>query len=111
MARSILVVEDYTDLRLAITELLSRHGCVCDSVDSSGAIAKLAANHYETILLAPRLSISSDPVLHYLIENQPSELTHVVVMANPATQEEAADDRCVVITKPFSRQQLLAVVR
>lgn len=111
MMRSILVVEDYPDLRSAITELLSRNGCVCDAVDSEGAIEKLTAKHYETILVAPRLTIAGDPVLHYLIEHQPSELAHVVVLANPSHDEESPDVRCHVLTKPFSREQLLAAVR
>ena len=111
MPHSILVVEDYPDLRTAIADVLSRNDCVCDSVDSSGAIAKLRSNHYETILIGPRLSISGDPVLHYLIENQPGELPHVVVMANPShREEETADARCEVLTKPFSVEQLLALV-
>ena len=111
MTRTVLIVEDYPDLRSALTELLSRNDCVCESVDSNGAIAKLAAKHYGTILLAPRLSITGDPVLHYLQENQPAELEHVVVMANPNPEEEVPDERCHVLTKPFSREQLLALVR
>jgi CheY-like chemotaxis protein len=103
-------VEDYPDLRTAIADVLSRNDCVCDSVDSSGAIAKLRTNHYETIFIAPRLSITGDPVLRYLAANQPSELERVVVMANPSPEEDAADARCHVLTKPFSREQLLALV-
>jgi CheY-like chemotaxis protein len=110
MPRTILVVEDYADLRSAIAEMLSRNNCVCDCVDSSGAIEKLAANHYEAILIAPRLTITGDPVLHYLIENQPNELDRVVVLSNPAPEEEDTDSRCHVLQKPFSREQLLAVI-
>jgi CheY-like chemotaxis protein len=111
MSRSILVVEDYPDLRSAISELLSRNDCECDAVGSSDAIAKLAANHYAKILIGPRLSITDDPVLHYLIENQPGELEHVVVMVNPGRDEESTDERCHMLMKPFSRDELLAVVR
>lgn len=111
MSRSILVVEDYTDLRSAISEMLSRDGCECDAVGSRDAIAKLSTKHYARILIGPRLSITEDPVLHYLIENQPAELEHVVVMVNPGREEEAADERCHLLTKPFGRDELLALVR
>ena|ERR1051325_2559184 len=109
--RSILVIEDYADLRDTIMEVLSQNDCVCESVGSGEAIAKLAAKHYEMILLAPRLSIQGDPVMHYLMENQPAELEHVVVMQNPMRDEESPDERCHVLMKPFSRAQLLAAVR
>lgn len=110
MPRSVLVVEDYPDLRSAISEMLSRNGWVCESVESGDAIAKLAAKHYETILIGPRLSVAGDPVLHYLIEHQPGELGHVIVMTNPVAGDEPADERCHVLTKPFTREQLLAMV-
>jgi CheY-like chemotaxis protein len=111
MPQSILVIEDYPDLRAAITEMLTQNDCACDSVDSNGAMEKLAAKHYERILIAPRLSIAGDPVLHYLLEQQPCNMENVVVMTNPAGDDETADERCHVLTKPFSREQLLAVLR
>lgn len=107
MSRSILVVEDYPDLRTAIVDVLSRNGCVCDCADAEAAIDKLRTNRYEAILIAPRLSISSDPVLGYLLANQPGELAHVVVMTNPGNEEESPDARCGVLEKPFSRDELL----
>jgi CheY-like chemotaxis protein len=107
MTRSVLVVEDYPDLRTAIVDVLSRNDCVCDCLDSEQAIAKLRSTQYETILIAPRLSISGDPVLHFLAENQPNELSRVVVMTNPADEEETPDARCHVLAKPFSRDELL----
>jgi CheY-like chemotaxis protein len=110
MPHSILLVEDYPDLRAAIAQMLARNDYVCECVDSDGAVEKLRANHYEAILIGPRLSISADPVLRYLTENQPAELEHVVVMTNPAADEELADARCHVLKKPFSREQLLAMV-
>lgn len=110
MPRSILVVEDYPDLRAAIAGVLSRNDYVCDCVGSGEAIAKLRANHYQTIFLAPRLTISGDPVLRFIAENQPAELAHVVLMTEPGSEDEAADARCHVLTKPFSREQLLASI-
>ncbi|MDQ3283325.1 MAG: hypothetical protein M3Q69_18150, partial [Acidobacteriota bacterium] len=91
MSRSILVVEDYPDLRSAIAELLSRNDCVCEAVDSDGAIAKLESAHYERILIGPRLSIAGDPVLDYLAEHQPAQMEHVVLMLNPAADEDSTD--------------------
>lgn len=110
MTRSILVVEDYRDLRTAIAGVLSENDCVCECVDSGEAIAKLRLNQYEAILLSPRLPISSDPVLHFLAEYQPAELAHVVVMQNPEAgdEDETPDARLHILTKPFSRDELLA---
>jgi CheY-like chemotaxis protein len=110
MRRSVLVVEDYPDLRAAIVDVLSRNGCVCECAEDEAAIAKLRANRYEAILIGPRLTAKADPVLHYLIENQPAELDRVVVMTNPTGGDEDCDDRCRVLTKPFSRDELLRQV-
>jgi DNA-binding response OmpR family regulator len=107
---SILVVEDYVDLRNTIADLLTRNNWVCDSVDIDGAVEKLRSCHYEMILLGPRLSIADDPVLHYLAEYEPGELAHVVVMTNPVTEDESPDARCQVLPKPFSMEELLAAV-
>jgi CheY-like chemotaxis protein len=107
MSRSVLVVEDYPDLRTAIADMLSRNDCVCECVDSDHAIAKLRTKKYDSILIAPKLTVSADPVLHYLAENQPSELAHVVVMTNPTGDDESPDARCHVLAKPFSRDELL----
>ncbi len=108
MPRSILVVEDYPDLRSTIADVLTRNDCVCDCVDHSGALAKLRDNDYEAILLAPRLAVADDPVLHYLAETRPAELARVVVMTNPDAVDESPDARCHVLEKPFSLDQLLA---
>jgi len=112
MTRSILVVEDYSDLRDAIAGVLSRNGCVCDCVGTAGAIAKLRANRYEAILISPRVPIATDPVLHFLTEQQPGEMQHVVLMQSPegTDEDETPDARCLVLTKPFSRDELLAQV-
>ncbi len=113
MTRSILVVEDYSDLRDAIAGVLSRNGCVCDCVGTSDAIDKLRTNHYEAIVISARLPIASDPVLHFLAEHQPAELNHVVVMQNPDGEEpdEEPDARVHVLTKPFSSDELLKQVK
>lgn len=111
MSRSVLVVEDYPDLRKTIAEVLERDEYVCECVDEAGAIARLRENHYDRILIAARLPIASDPVLHFLVENQPEELDNVVVMLSPATEEEPRDSRWQTLKKPFSRDQLLVAVR
>jgi CheY-like chemotaxis protein len=111
MPRSVLVVEDYSDLRAAIVDVLSRNGCVCDSAEAGAAIEKLRENRYEAIFVAPTLPIGSDPVLSYLVTHQPNELAHVVVMTNPSDEAETFDSRCGVLEKPFSSDQLLTVLR
>jgi CheY-like chemotaxis protein len=110
MSRSVLVVEDYPDLRVAIADVLVRDGCVCECVNSDEAIARLEAQDYQTIIIGPRLSLTGDPVLHYLAEHRPGQLPHVVVMVNPGSDEESPDARCHVLTKPFSRDELLRQV-
>ena len=110
MTSSILVVEDYPDLRDAIAEVLSRNDCVCDCVGSEGAIAKLRTTQYAAILLASRLSIKGDPVLTYLAQYQPAELAHVVLMSDPLNADDMPDARCHVLTKPFGRDELLAQI-
>jgi DNA-binding response OmpR family regulator len=113
MKRNILVVEDYLDLRDAIAGVLSRNGCACDCVGTTDAIAKLRANHYEAILISPRLSISGDPVLHFIAEHQPAELDHVVVMQSPEADpvDETPDARLHLLTKPFSSDELMRQVK
>lgn len=108
MRRSVLVVEDYSDLRSTIVDVLSRNDCVCDCVDHAGALDRLREGDYAAILIAPRLNIADDPVLHFLAESRPDELRRVVVMTSPDTAEEAPDARWQVLEKPFSRDQLLA---
>ncbi|HET8797848.1 MAG TPA: hypothetical protein VFO89_09175 [Thermoanaerobaculia bacterium] len=111
MRRNVLVVEDYPDLRAVIVDVLSRNGCDCECAENDTAIAKLRQNRYEAILIGPRLAIGSDPVLHFLIENQPGELDRVVVMANPVGGDEPGETPpCRVLMKPFGRDELLRVV-
>jgi DNA-binding response OmpR family regulator len=111
MSHSVLVVEDYADLRSAIESTLVRGDYACDTVDSGeAAVSMLRDHHYEAILLSPRLPIANDPVMHFLEEFQPDELTKVVLMFNPGGEDDPDPDHCRVLTKPFNRQELLATV-
>jgi CheY-like chemotaxis protein len=108
MVQQVLVVEDYADLRSAIEAALPA-GCRCTSVTTAeDAIGKLRLNHYEVILLAPRLPIQDDPVMHFLHEFQPDEIQKVVLMTCP--EDLAPEDECRVLVKPFNRDQLVAEV-
>jgi DNA-binding response OmpR family regulator len=101
----ILVVEDYSDLRTAIVSTLGRSNYVCDGVASPGdAIEHLRFNHYEAILLSPTAPLAADPVMHFLIENQPNELRKVILMTEPGL----AEDQYPVLLKPFNGEQLLS---
>ncbi len=101
----ILVVEDYSDLRSAIVSALGRRQYVCDGVGTSrDAIEHLRANHYEAILLSPVAPLDSDPVMHFLVENQPEQLRKVILMTEPGL----AGDEYPVLLKPFANEQLFA---
>jgi DNA-binding response OmpR family regulator len=114
MSPSVLVVEDYADLRSAIVATLSRREYDCESVNTAeAAIDKLRKHQYETILLAPRLPITSDPVMHFLHEYQPEQLARVILMTSPEVDEGLCDDPddCRVLAKPFNNEQLFATLK
>ena len=109
MVQQILVVEDYADLNSAITAALPGEEYRCTSVRTpEDAIGKLRANHYEAILLAPRLPITEDPVMHFLHEHQPEEIQKVILMMAP--DGEAEGEECRVLLKPFNREELVATL-
>ena len=108
MVQQILVVEDYADLNSAITAAVP-DDYNCTSAHTSGeAIDMLRANHYEVILLSPRLPIQDDPVMHFLHEFQPAELAKVILMTDPDTDSSSED--CRVLLKPFNRDELAAKI-
>jgi DNA-binding NtrC family response regulator len=112
---SVLVVEDYEDLCSAIVETLVRREFACESANTAeDAIGKLRTHHYETILLAPRMPIRTDPVMCFLSESQPDEVRKVILMTEPPIGEEAEPDQsddCRVLVKPFANEQLFAQLR
>lgn len=111
MSHSVLVVEDYADLRSAIVETLARHELACETAHTpEDAIGKLRLQHYEAILLAPRLPIKTDPVMQFLTATQPDELRKVILMTAPELEDEADPDDCRVLRKPFNGEQLFAKV-
>lgn len=108
MSNSVLVVEDYRDLCSAIAGTLERRDIACDTATSAeDAIGKLRTHHYETILLAPRIPISSDPVMRFLHETQPEQMHKVILMTGPEIESADPDD-CRVLHKPFNHDELLA---
>jgi DNA-binding response OmpR family regulator len=111
MSSSVLVVEDYADLRSAIASALAKGDYACDTADCGETAVDMLRDHrYTAILLAPRLPISSDPVVHFLEEFQPEEMGNVVLMTAPSDDADPDPGRCRVLTKPFNRQELLATV-
>jgi DNA-binding NtrC family response regulator len=108
MPTSVLVIEDYADLRLMIAATLGRRHVACDQVTSAeDAIAKLRERHYGAILLSPRASATDDPVMHFLHEQQPDELRKVILMKEPEHVNEGQDnEECAVLFKPFNRAEL-----
>ena len=108
MSPSVLVVEDYADLREAIASALSRekYECVCAS-SSEDAVVKLRDNEYSAILIAPRVPIAEDPVIHYLAENKPGEMRKVIVMSDPGTVTAG----CTLLAKPFTNAAMMARIK
>jgi DNA-binding response OmpR family regulator len=107
MSSSVLVVEDYADLCSAIVATLARRQVVCESATTpEDAIGKLRTQHYETILLSPRLPVKDDPVLRFLHDKQPGEVHKVILMTAPELEEEDDPDDCPVLLKPFNNEQL-----
>jgi DNA-binding response OmpR family regulator len=93
---------------------LARGEYDCESVNTAeAAILKLREHHYETILLAPRLPIRTDPVMHFLHEHQPEQVHNVVLMTSPEVDDDPADepDDCRVLAKPFNNEQLFATLK
>jgi DNA-binding response OmpR family regulator len=108
MRPTVLVIEDYEDLRLAIAQALERNHYGCDAVKSpEDAIVKLRDHQYEAILISPRLPIADDPVVHYLAEHRPGDVAKIIVMSDPATPTGQCRG---LLEKPFTNQQLLAML-
>jgi DNA-binding response OmpR family regulator len=105
---SVLVIEAYEDLRSAIVDTLATWQVACDSAASEeDAIGKLRARHYDTILIAPRIPIRSDPIVRFLRDSQPGELPKVVLMTR-SEEDDPGPEECRVLAKPFSNRQLRA---
>ena len=102
MSATVLVVEDYADLRAALVSTLAREHYVCDSAQSRDAVAMLRDHDYNTVLLAPRLPIADDPVVQYLAAHgHPSRV--ILMMDSDSSQDEFRK-----LEKPFNREQLVA---
>lgn len=105
MAQQLLVVEDYADLGSAITAALPDYACTTVRT-ADEAIKNLRTHQYDSILLSPRLPIKEDPVMHFLLENQPAEVRKVILMTYP--DAETPIDECRVLMKPFGFEELVA---
>lgn len=109
MQPTVLVIEDYEDLRLAIADALHRSHYGCDAVKSpEDAIVMLRDHEYAAILISPKLPISDDPVVHYLAKHRPGDMGKVIVMSDPATPTGNCRG---LLEKPFTSEQLIAMIR
>lgn len=105
---AVLVVEAYADLRAVIVETFAKWEVECDSAGTEeDAIRKLRSRSYDTIFIAPRLPIRTDPVVQFLCDSQPGELPKVVLMTF-SEDDDARPAGCRVLEKPFSDRQLRA---
>ncbi len=103
MFASVLVVEDYADLRSAIASTLVKGHYSCEAAaNADDAIGRLKSHQFSAILLAPRFPLDQDPVMQFLVQTQPGELHKVILM-----MDEAGPDYPTLV-KPFGNAQLLA---
>ena len=105
MSHAVLIVEDYADLRLALTETLRRRHYTCDcarSVDE--ALVKLGSGEYEAILLAPTIPIKDDRIVRWIAEHRPSDVGKIILMTEP--QDDEPPYRTLM--KPFNTEELVA---
>jgi DNA-binding response OmpR family regulator len=109
MSPAVLIVEDYADLRLCLTETLVRHAYTCDSASSvDEALRMLATRDYEVILLAPTIPIKDDRIVRFIEEQRPAEAAKIVLMTDPP---EAGDEpHYRLLAKPFNNEQLFAEI-
>ena len=106
MSDSILVVEDYDDLRSAVVSVLSRAHYACDAVASSqDALVKLREHDYAVVLLSTRMPITEDPVVQYLAHSLHGG-TRVILMTEP--EQPTANFHALL--KPFDPAALLAEI-
>lgn len=107
-----LIVENYSDLLMVISTTMKRRGYDCDAVrDADDAIRSLAGNRYSSILLDVNWPVTTNPVLRFLAEHQPSELRKVIIMTafdSDYLGMEELKEICTFLKKPFSLDDLFA---
>ncbi|MDQ6799850.1 MAG: hypothetical protein M3041_03335 [Acidobacteriota bacterium] len=97
MVSRVLVIEDYSDLRIAILATLDRAHYACvGAATPDEAIGKLKAGNYAAIVLDPLADLPSDPVMIFLREQQPEQVRKVVILGDDG------------LRKPFNPADLVA---
>jgi DNA-binding response OmpR family regulator len=108
----VLVVENYSDLLMLVTQTLVQRNYRCDAVhDPAEAIARLKTQQYASILLDVTWPVTTNPVITFLQHDQPDELRKVIVMTafDPRYLGlEALEHICTFLRKPFGIDDLLA---
>ena len=107
MSPSVLIVEDYADLRLALTETLARHAYTCDCAKTvEEALQMLQQREYAAILLSPTIPIKDDRIVRYIRDFRPAETAKIILMTDPPEDNEGPQYR--TLAKPFNNEQLFA---
>lgn len=106
----VLVVENYSDLLMVISQTLHQRMYRCEAVhDPDDAIEHLKQNRYESILLDVTWPVVTNPVLRFLSREQPDELRKVIIMTafDPGYlgMSELATI-CTFLKKPFGMDEL-----
>ena len=115
MPPRVLVVEDDTATREALSKVLIGEGCVVETaVDGEKAIGRLAQVRYDAIVLdiaLPRLS--GTDVMEYIASTHPETLASIIVVTGLDVAEirKLFPTVCETLSKPLLPSRLLASMR
>ena len=105
-----LVVENYSDLLMMISESLRQRKYRCDAVrDYDEAIDRLKDQAYGSILLDVTWPVTTNPVLRYLRDERPDQLQKVIIMTAFDPHYLGLGELqevCTFLRKPFGIDEL-----
>ncbi|MBI3961911.1 MAG: response regulator [Deinococcus sp.] len=115
--RRLLVVDDEPTICALVSEVLMAAGYQVETArDSQRALACLAQNHYDAVLLDVRLpGVSESTLYNWITTSRPELVPRLGFITgdtlSTATQTFLAATRRPVLTKPFTLQELCSFVQ
>ena len=112
----ILVAEDDEAIRLLLAAILARTGYATDFArNGEEAIARLASDHYDAILLDLMMPVASGfDVLHYMKNAHPERAAQCVIVLTAASNQDlrgvAEGQVFRLIRKPFEMKELIGAI-
>ncbi len=108
---TVLVVDDESDIREAVSEVLADEGYDVDAaVDGADALEKLRAHHADVVLLDLMMPGMNGWEFRAAQKRDP-ELSGIPVIVLSALGRVAGIDACEFLQKPFGLEALLAAVK